>query len=182
MSVATDLSNSKNTASAELTVTVNAAQPTQIAAVAVTIAAPVLGAEPQSFEAVQTATKNDDYTVTGLTWSGDMTDGKFKAGQVYTATLTLTSKNSKKFQAAAFSPTVAKSASVGETTTTGADIGIGVTLVVPCQDIVGSGTGADRVLRGGSWGNSAGNVTVAIRHLNYPSYQGSGVGFRVVRP
>jgi hypothetical protein len=47
---------------------------------------------------------------------------KFKAAQAYTATVTLTSKNGKKFQAAAFTPTVAGSASVGTTTTAGGDV------------------------------------------------------------
>ena len=89
----------------------------------VAITAPVLGIDPQNATAVEAATSNADYTVTGLVWNEALTtNNKFKAGQVYTATVTLTSKNSKKFQDAAFTPTVAGSASVGTTTTVGGDV------------------------------------------------------------
>lgn len=94
-----------------------------ITGASVTITAPVVGAAPQNEAAVEIATGNADYTVTGLVWNEDLTaDNKFKAGQVYTATVTLTSKNSMKFQNASFTPTVASSASVGTTTTAGGDI------------------------------------------------------------
>ncbi|MEW6709678.1 MAG: SUMF1/EgtB/PvdO family nonheme iron enzyme, partial [Candidatus Riflebacteria bacterium] len=103
----------------------------EITAAAVTITAPVLGATPQDAAAVETATANTDYTVTGLTWNEALTaGGKFKAGQAYTATATLTSKNGKKFQSAAFTPTVAGSATVGNTTTTGSAIGNTVSFTV----------------------------------------------------
>ncbi len=142
--VAVDLSNNKNTASniitltntvtpakssekaitafgfPALSVTVTVTQPTQITAANVSITAPVLGAAPQNAADVETVTANADYTVTGLTWNEALTaGGKFKAGQAYTATVPLTSKNGKKFQTAAFTPTVAGSASVGNTTNTG---------------------------------------------------------------
>lgn len=109
------------TSSAVLTITDNEAAPlVDITAASVTIAVPVLGAVPQNAAAVEAATNNPDYTVTGLVWNEALTMGnKFKAGQVYTATVTLTSKNGKKFQDAAFTPTVAGSASVGTTTTAG---------------------------------------------------------------
>ena len=113
------------------TINVSIAQPDQISGATVTMVAPVLGATPQDAAAVQAATDNDDYTVTGLTWNQAMTaDGKFKAGQVYTATVTLTSKNNKKFQAEAFTPVVSGSASVGATTTTGTSVGNTVTFTV----------------------------------------------------
>ena len=103
----------------------------EITAAAVAITAPVLGVAPQNAAAVEAATANADYTVTALTWNEALTaGGKFKAGQAYTATVTLTSKNGKKFQAAAFTPTVSGSASVGTTTTTGSDIGNSVTFTV----------------------------------------------------
>lgn len=89
----------------------------------VEITAPVVGAAPQNEAAVETATNNADYTVTGLVWNEALTaDNKFKAGQVYTATVTLTSKNSMKFQAGAFTPIAAGSESVGVTTTAGGDV------------------------------------------------------------
>ena len=116
---------------ADYTVTVTVNQPTQITSANVTITAPVMGATPQDAAAVETATANADYTVTGLTWNEALTaGGKFKAGQAYTATVTLTSKNGKKFQAAAFTPTVAGSASVGNTTTSGSAIGNTVSFTV----------------------------------------------------
>ncbi|MDD4239026.1 MAG: S-layer homology domain-containing protein, partial [Desulfotomaculaceae bacterium] len=94
-----------------------------ITAASVTITAPVLGAAPQNAAAAEAATANPDYTVTGLVWNEALTaDNKFKAGQVYTATVTLTSKNGKKFQDAAFTPTAAGSASVVTTTTAGGDV------------------------------------------------------------
>ena len=93
-----------------------------ITAASINITSPVLGDVPQNAAAVEEATNNVDYTVTGLVWNEPFTGGKFKAGQVYTATVTLTSKNGKKFQAAAFTPTVAGSSSVGTTTTSGGDV------------------------------------------------------------
>ncbi|MBU1106261.1 MAG: SUMF1/EgtB/PvdO family nonheme iron enzyme [Candidatus Riflebacteria bacterium] len=120
--IANDSAGNKNTAGNSIAVTKG--ELVQIKSAAVTIIAPVLGALPQAVAAVETATNNADYSVSALAWSTPLTaDGKFKAGQVYTATVTLTSKNSKKFQAAAFTPAVTGSTSVGTTTTTGAAIG-----------------------------------------------------------
>jgi hypothetical protein len=97
--------------------------PADITAASVIITAPVPGAAPQDAAAVQAATNHADYTVTGLVWNEPLTaGGKFKADQVYTATVTLTSKNGKKFQSDAFTPTVAGSSSVGTTTTSGGDV------------------------------------------------------------
>ena len=98
--------------------------PTQVTSAQVAITAPVFGATPENAAAVEAATSNADYTVTALTWNETLTaDGKFKAGQIYTATVTLTSKNSKKFQTEAFTPIVSSAESVGTTTTTGTDVG-----------------------------------------------------------
>jgi hypothetical protein len=109
----------------------NSAAFTVASAATVTITAPVPGVTPQTAAQVETVTNNADYTVTGLTWNQALTAGnKFKAGQVYTATVTLTSKNGKEFQAAAFIPTVAGSDSVGTTTTTGTGTGNTVSFTV----------------------------------------------------
>lgn len=109
--------------SAELTIIDNEEPIADITAASVNITAPILGEVPQNAAAVQDATSHADYTVTGLVWNEALTaDGKFKASQVYTATVTLTSKNDKKFQVAAFTPTVAGSSSVGTTTTFGGDV------------------------------------------------------------
>ena len=102
-----------------------------LAAADIKITAPVLGATPEDAAAVEAATSNADYTVTALTWNEAMTaDGKFKAGQTYTATLTLTSKNNRKFQAEPFIPTVSGFGSAGATTTNGSDIGNTVSFMV----------------------------------------------------
>ncbi len=49
-------------------------------------------------------------------------------------------------------------------------------------DYRGAGTGSYRVIRGGGWGRSAGNVTVAFRNGTGPYNRDSVIGFRVVRP
>ena len=138
--------------STEYTVTVTVADPLDITAANVVITAPVLGAAPQDVTAVEEATNHADYTLTGLTWNEALTEaGKFKAGQVYTATVTLTSKNGKKFQTAAFTPTVAGSSSVGTTTTSGGDVvGNTVSFTVTFAT-TGSGGGSGG---GGGSGNS----------------------------
>jgi formylglycine-generating enzyme len=46
----------------------------------------------------------------------------------------------------------------------------------------GAVSGAGRVLRGGSWFNSAANVRSAYRYYSTPSYRGHYIGFRLVRP
>ncbi len=113
------------------TLTVAAFDPVDITSASVTITAPVAGATPETALGVEVATANADYTVSGLTWNEAFTaGGKFKAGQVYTATVELTSKNTKEFQAAAFTPTVAGAASVGTTTTTGTGVGNTVSFTV----------------------------------------------------
>lgn len=102
-----------------------------ISAATVSMDVPATGGIPQTAAQVQSATNHADYTVTGLIWNEALTGtGKFKPGQVYTATVTLTSKNSKKFQSAAFTPTVAGSASVSQTITTGSSTGNTVSFTV----------------------------------------------------
>lgn len=95
-----------------------------ISSATVTMMAAVAGAAPQTVEQVETATANADYTVSNVVWNEAMTaENLFKAGQVYTATVTLTSKNGKEFQTAAFTPAVEGSSTVGTTTTTGTGTG-----------------------------------------------------------
>ncbi|NPV89323.1 MAG: hypothetical protein HPY50_00925 [Firmicutes bacterium] len=103
----------------------------EISAASVAITAPVAGAAPQDAAQAETSTSNADYTVTGLTWNEALTvEGKFKGGQVYTATIILTSKNGKEFLAAPFTPTVAGASSVGATTTSGTGVGNTLTFTV----------------------------------------------------
>jgi hypothetical protein len=105
--------------------------PVYISEAEVNMAAPVAGAAPQTAEQIETATSNADYTVAGIVWHEALTAGdRFKAGQVYTATVTLTSKNGKEFQAAPFTPTVEGASSVGTTTAAGTGIGNKVTFTV----------------------------------------------------
>ena len=52
----------------------------------------------------------------------------------------------------------------------------------PQTDPAGPSTGADRVLRGGSWYNYARCLRSAYRSLDIPSLRSSNVGFRLVRP
>lgn len=105
--------------------------PTEISSATVNITAPAAGATPQNEAQAEAATNNSNFTVTGITWNGALTaGGKFKANQVYTATVTLVSKNNHKFQSAAFTPTVAGSASVGLTTVSGENAGNTVTFTV----------------------------------------------------
>ena len=49
-------------------------------------------------------------------------------------------------------------------------------------DYLGAASGADRVLRGGSWYSNASGCTVAIRGSYDPYDRDDGFGFRVVRP
>ena len=49
-----------------------------------------------------------------------------------------------------------------------------------CEDWYSSG--ADRVLRGGSWRNHAGRCTVSYRYFNSPGLRRDGIGFRLVLP
>lgn len=114
--------NGQNASTSALTVSA----PTGAATIIMT--APVAGASPQLTAAVETATSNSGFTVTNVVWNEALTSAnKFKAGEVYTATVTLTAKADKKFQAAAFTPTIASAASVGTTVTTGTGLGNTVT-------------------------------------------------------
>jgi len=47
---------------------------------------------------------------------------------------------------------------------------------------VGASSGSYRVVRGGSWGNSATSVRSAYRYYDYPGSRDDYVGFRLVRP
>ncbi|GBU28682.1 hypothetical protein R84B8_02242 [Treponema sp. R8-4-B8] len=50
-------------------------------------------------------------------------------------------------------------------------------------DPMGAATGAYRMLRGGGWDFSAGNLRSACRsYYGYPSSRGGSIGFRLVRP
>ena len=49
-------------------------------------------------------------------------------------------------------------------------------------DPTGDTSGSRRVFRGGSWNNYAHYASVCCRNSVYPSYEGHGYGFRVVRP
>jgi len=90
----------------------------------IVMTAPVLGVIPQTSEEIEMATGNPDYTVTNVTWNEPLTsEGKFKAQENYTATITLVSKNSKAFQMDAFIPSLIGSESVGTTTTISNDVG-----------------------------------------------------------
>jgi hypothetical protein len=72
--------------------------PEEISSASATIEAPAAGATPQNISQVETATANADYTVTSIKWNQALTTaGKFRAGQVYSATVVLTSKNNKSF-------------------------------------------------------------------------------------
>jgi hypothetical protein len=97
--------------------------PVYISEAEVNMAVPTAGAAPQTAEQIEMATSNADFTVAGIVWHEALTAGdRFKAGQVYTATVTLTSKNGKEFQTAAFTPTVTGASSVGTTTTAGTEL------------------------------------------------------------
>ena len=49
-------------------------------------------------------------------------------------------------------------------------------------DPVGASSGANRVIRGGSWGNSAQGLRSAYRNSNDPAYRSGHIGFRLARP
>ncbi len=48
-------------------------------------------------------------------------------------------------------------------------------------DPQGASSGANRVLRGGSWSDFADNCRVAYRYYRSPSYSFNSIGFRVAR-
>lgn len=103
----------------------------EINTASVNMTAPSAGAVPQTAAQVENTTSNADYTVSDVVWNEALTAGnRFKAGQVYTATVTLTSKNGKKFPTEAFTPTVAGASSVGTTTSNGMGVGNTVTFTV----------------------------------------------------
>ncbi|WP_219835402.1 S-layer homology domain-containing protein [Paenibacillus sp. R14(2021)] len=94
----------------------------------VTIAAPSAGSAPVNAAAVEAATANPDFTVTGVTWNEALTaSGKFKASQAYTATVTLTSKSGTSFLTQGVTPTAAGSTGVSAATTSGTGEGNTVT-------------------------------------------------------
>ena len=108
-----------------------AVDPVDITAATVVITAPVLGVTPENAVTIEGSTNDADFTVTSVTWNEALTaGGKFAAAQAYTATIVLTSKNAKEFQAAAFTPTVAGSASIGTTVTSAPGVGNTVTFTV----------------------------------------------------
>jgi uncharacterized repeat protein (TIGR02543 family) len=117
--------------------TANLTVNTPLGAAWVTITPPLPGAAPQTTAQAEAATANADYTFPMWCGTGN---SKTEAGQVYTATITLTSKNGKEFQAAAFTPTVAGAFSVGTTTTTGAGVGNTVTFTVAFPETDQPGT------------------------------------------
>ena len=91
-----------------------------ISAADVKIKAPVGGAVRETAAQVQTETNNPNYTVTGLVWNETMSSGnKFTANKTYTATVTLQSKNAKRFIMSPFTPTVLNSSAVTPTTAEG---------------------------------------------------------------
>ncbi|WP_184048421.1 SUMF1/EgtB/PvdO family nonheme iron enzyme [Roseospira visakhapatnamensis] len=45
----------------------------------------------------------------------------------------------------------------------------------------GRSTGANRVIRGGSWNNNARNVRAAYRNRNHPNDRNNNLGFRCSR-
>jgi hypothetical protein len=106
--------------------------PETISSATVAMTAPAAGAAPQTAAMAEAASgAGRNYTVTGLTWSDGLTaEGKFKAGQVYSASVTLTSKNDKAFDTTAFTPAVAGSSSVGAAAAAGAGVGNSVTFTV----------------------------------------------------
>lgn len=96
----------------------------------VNMTAPVAGEVPQTAAEVEADTSSLDYTVTGITWNEDLEGGAFKADTVYTATIELTAKNSKTFQAASFTPVVSSAVSVGTTTAIGSGANNKVVFIV----------------------------------------------------
>ncbi|MCL2209125.1 MAG: SUMF1/EgtB/PvdO family nonheme iron enzyme [Treponema sp.] len=47
---------------------------------------------------------------------------------------------------------------------------------------MGASSGSNRVIRGGSWNNTAANVRSANRNNNTPTNRNNNLGFRLVRP
>ena len=98
--------------------------PPDITGAAIVIVAPEAGAVPGSATVVETATANADFTVTHVLWHEVLTaNGSFAAGQAYSATITLMSKNGKEFSRDPFTPVVEGSASVTQSVTSGSGIG-----------------------------------------------------------
>jgi hypothetical protein len=48
-----------------------------------------------------------------------------------------------------------------------------------CIDRVGADKGANRVLRGGSWGNNPDNCRSAYRNYNHPANRNQNIGLRL---
>jgi len=97
----------------------------------VSITAPAAGGYPLIAAQVDALTGNAYYTVSNVTWNEGLTTlGRFMADQIYTANITLTSKNGMEFGMEAFTPSVAGSASVGTTAVLGNGVGNSVTFTV----------------------------------------------------
>ena len=95
-----------------------------IGTASVNMTSPSAGSVPQNVQSIESATSNPDFTVSSVTWNGSLTAAnKFNAGQVYTATVVLTSKNGKEFGLGSFTSVVSGSALVGPTTTIGTGTG-----------------------------------------------------------
>ena len=52
---------------------------------------------------------------------------------------------------------------------------------LPSIDPFGPSTGANRVIRGASWTNSATDTRIAIRNAYMPTFRSTSLGFRIVR-
>ena len=105
--------------------------PPDITGAAITMNTPVVGETPDSSAVVEAATSNADYTVTNVVWKEELTpDGRFKAGQAYSAAITLVSKNGKEFRTATFTPVVVGSESVTGSSITGSGSGNTLTFTV----------------------------------------------------
>lgn len=52
---------------------------------------------------------------------------------------------------------------------------------LPSTDPFGPSTGANRVIRGASWTNSATDTRIAIRNAYMPTFRSTSLGFRIVR-
>lgn len=80
---------------------------------------------------IEMATKHADFTVTDVTWSGSINGrGAFGENALITATVVLTSKNNKQFQAEPFIPSVAGASTVSGTSTSGSETGNTVSFTV----------------------------------------------------
>ena len=98
----------------------------------VNLAPPRTGEAPQSLAQIVDMNSHADYQVLDISWIGELTEGKFKAGTVYSATLTLESQNTKAFvpTESLFTAMVPGATSIGPHETDGIDVGNTVTFTV----------------------------------------------------